>query len=82
MKFVLTITTRRFLPANKTEQRLRPLAYAKAHVILIAYAVDTPDSLENVTNKVRCFCSFFYRNTTNDIHSGLKRPTTAALEFQ
>lgn len=33
-------------------QRLRPLAYSKAHVILIGYAVDTPDSLENVTNKV------------------------------
>ncbi|CAZ82103.1 unnamed protein product [Tuber melanosporum] len=32
-------------------ERLRPLAYAKAHVILIAYAVDTPDSLENVANK-------------------------------
>ena len=33
-------------------QRLRPLAYSKAHVILIGYAVDTPDTLENVTNKV------------------------------
>ncbi|KAF8444217.1 GTP-binding protein-like protein rho2 [Terfezia claveryi] len=32
-------------------ERLRPLAYSKAHVILIGYAVDTPDSLENVTNK-------------------------------
>ena len=34
-------------------QRLRPLSYAKAHVILIAFAIDTPDSLENVTVKVR-----------------------------
>ena len=33
-------------------QRLRPLAYSKAHVILIGYAVDTPDSLDNVINKV------------------------------
>lgn len=33
-------------------QRLRPLAYAKAHVILIGYSVDNPDSLDNVTNKV------------------------------
>ncbi|MCJ1335227.1 Rho GTPase [Bachmanniomyces sp. S44760] len=32
-------------------ERLRPLAYSKAHVILIGYSVDTPDSLENVTNK-------------------------------
>ncbi|WEW55083.1 Rho GTPase [Emydomyces testavorans] len=28
-------------------ERLRPLAYSKAHVLLIAFAVDTPDSLEN-----------------------------------
>lgn len=34
-------------------ERLRPLSYSKAHVILIAFSVDTPDSLDNVTNKVR-----------------------------
>ncbi|CAE6526295.1 unnamed protein product, partial [Rhizoctonia solani] len=32
-------------------ERLRPLSYAKAHVILIAFSVDTPDSLDNVTVK-------------------------------
>lgn len=32
-------------------ERLRPLAYSKAHVILIGFSVDTPDSLENVRNK-------------------------------
>jgi len=32
-------------------ERLRPLAYAKAHVILIGYSIDNPDSLDNVTNK-------------------------------
>ncbi|KDE06314.1 GTP-binding protein rho2 [Microbotryum lychnidis-dioicae p1A1 Lamole] len=32
-------------------ERLRPLSYASAHVILICYAVDSPDSLENVTTK-------------------------------
>ncbi|KAK8143545.1 Rho GTPase [Beauveria asiatica] len=32
-------------------ERLRPLAYAKAHVILIGFSVDTPDSLDNVKNK-------------------------------
>ena len=32
-------------------ERLRPLAYAKAHVILIGFSVDTPDSLENVRHK-------------------------------
>jgi len=41
-------------------ERLRPLSYSKAHVILIAFAVDVPDSLENVTVKwieeVRSIC--------------------------
>ncbi|KAH0542681.1 Rho GTPase [Glutinoglossum americanum] len=32
-------------------ERLRPLAYAKAHVILIGFSVDSPDSLENVKIK-------------------------------
>lgn len=41
-------------------ERLRPLSYSKAHVILIAFSVDTVDSLDNVTNKwieeVRSIC--------------------------
>lgn len=32
-------------------ERLRPLSYAKAHVILISFAIDTPDSLDNVATK-------------------------------
>ena len=28
------------------------MSYTKSHVILIAFALDTPDSLENVTTKV------------------------------
>ncbi|EPE26847.1 P-loop containing nucleoside triphosphate hydrolase [Glarea lozoyensis ATCC 20868] len=28
-------------------ERLRPLAYSKAHVILIGFSIDTPDSLDN-----------------------------------
>jgi len=32
-------------------ERLRPLSYNKAHVILIAFAVNAPDSLENVPTK-------------------------------
>lgn len=39
-------------------ERLRPLSYSKAHVILIAFAVDTPDSLENVTQMVSPFICF------------------------
>jgi Rho family protein len=41
-------------------QRLRPLSYSKSHVILIAFAIDSPDSLENVSVKwaeeVRSLC--------------------------
>ncbi len=33
-------------------ERLRPLAYSKAHVILIGFSIDTPDSLDNVKQKV------------------------------
>ena len=33
-------------------ERLRPLAYSNAHVILIGFAVDAPDSLDNVEHKV------------------------------
>ncbi|KAF2731515.1 GTP-binding protein rhoA [Polyplosphaeria fusca] len=29
-------------------QRLRPLSYPGSHVVLIAYAIDSPDSLDNV----------------------------------
>jgi len=41
-------------------ERLRPLSYSKSHVILIAFGIDTPDSLDNVTVKwieeVRSIC--------------------------
>ncbi|KAJ7594602.1 ras family-domain-containing protein [Mycena floridula] len=41
-------------------ERLRPMSYSKSHVILIAFALDTPDSLDNVENKwieeVRSIC--------------------------
>ena len=33
-------------------ERLRALAYHDSHVILICYAIDMPDSLENVVEKV------------------------------
>ncbi|KAJ3550946.1 hypothetical protein NMY22_g119 [Coprinellus aureogranulatus] len=49
----VTLTERR-------SQRLRPMSYSKSHVILIAFSIDTPDSLENVTTKwieeVRSIC--------------------------
>ena len=33
--------------------RFRPLSYPDSHVILICFAVDSPDSLDNVQEKVR-----------------------------
>lgn len=36
--------------------RLRPLSYPDSHVILICFAVDSPDSLDNVQEKV---CSLY-----------------------
>lgn len=48
------------LSGQEEYERLRPLSYAKSHVILIAFAIDTPDSLENVVHKwideVRTIC--------------------------
>lgn len=40
------------LRGQEEYERLRPLSYSKSHVVLIAFAIDTPDSLENVTVKV------------------------------
>lgn len=34
------------------DSRLRPLSYPDSHVILICYAIDSPDSLDNVQEKV------------------------------
>src|ERR1700734_1913330 len=33
--------------------RLRPLSYPDSHVILICFALDSPDTLDNVQEKVR-----------------------------
>jgi hypothetical protein len=35
--------------------RLRPLSYPDSHVILICFAIDSPDSLDNVQEKVSSF---------------------------
>jgi Ras family protein A len=32
--------------------RLRPLSYPDSHVVLICFAIDSPDSLDNVSEKV------------------------------
>lgn len=37
--------------------RLRPLSYPDSHVILICFAIDSPDSLDNVQEKARGICA-------------------------
>ena len=62
-------------------ERLRPLAYSKAHVLLIGFSIDTPDSLDNVKHKV-CLISFVTRGNLRpaDTRSGSKKLMNAVLE--
>lgn len=62
-------------------ERLRPLAYSKAHVILIGFSIDTPDSLDNVKHKV-CLTSFVTPGKLKpaNTRSGSKRLMNAVLE--
>jgi small GTP-binding protein len=41
--------------------RLRPLSYPDSHVILICFAVDSPDSLDNVQEKVMGHYPYLWR---------------------
>ena len=67
---------------HRFQQRLRPLSYSKSHVILIAFAIDAPDSLENVTVKwneeVRSICG----STIPVILVGCKRDLREAAEAE
>ena len=44
--------------------RLRPLSYPDSHVILICFAVDSPDSLDNVQEKVSRLIRSYCRPTS------------------
>lgn len=63
--------------------RLRPLSYPDSHVILICFAVDSPDSLDNVQEKV---CAFLpeasIRFLTTFFHSGFLKSCTSVLACQ
>ena len=48
-------------------QRLRPLSYSKSHVILIAFAIDTPDSLDNVMEKVGADTNIFASSVLREL---------------
>jgi hypothetical protein len=50
--FPVLLVSRLIDRGQEDYERLRPLSYNKAHVILIGFAVNTPDSLDNVPTKV------------------------------
>ena len=52
--------------------RLRPLSYPDSHVILICFAVDSPDSLDNVQEKVRPL-PHLQRSHCRSAHIGTRR---------
>lgn len=64
--------------------RLRPLSYPDSHVILICFAVDSPDSLDNVQEKVGFQTSQNLQphSLTMLIDSGSLRFCTSAKVFQ
>lgn len=65
-------------------ERLRPLAYSKAHVILIGFSIDTPDSLDNVKHKVGNFpfgWAWCVRRRADTSRSGSKRQHACALAY-
>jgi GTPase SAR1 family protein len=61
--------------------RLRPLSYPDSHVILICFAVDSPDSLDNVQEKVRFRSIAISVLRLNPALSGFPRSTTSALDY-
>lgn len=61
--------------------RLRPLSYPDSHVILICFAIDSPDSLDNVQEKVRERSSCSRRHPHLLTHrSGSPRSSTFARD--
>jgi hypothetical protein len=51
-KGTITHLSRSFPAGQEDYDRLRPLSYPETHVVLICFAVDLPDSLDNARTKV------------------------------
>jgi hypothetical protein len=63
--------------------RLRPLSYPDSHVILICFAVDSPDSLDNVQEKVRSRVILVYQwASLTFCHSGFLKFCISARACQ
>jgi hypothetical protein len=62
--------------------RLRPLSYPDSHVILICFAVDSPDSLDNVQEKVGDFpMACCASRVLTRVRSGFPKFSTSARAF-
>lgn len=66
--------------------RLRPLSYPDSHVVLICFAIDSPDSLDNVSEKVSLFDPRWplpawmqHMLTSHSANSGMPRSFTSAV---
>jgi small GTP-binding protein len=59
--------------------RLRPLSYPDSHVILICFAIDSPDSLDNVQEKVGVLRSTPEPCRLTQLYSGSQRLCISAL---
>jgi small GTP-binding protein len=56
--------------------RLRPLSYPDSHVILICFAIDSPDSLDNVQEKVKSLSLLMRGNRLSRVSMCLCNPDT------
>jgi GTPase SAR1 family protein len=61
--------------------RLRPLSYPDSHVILICFAIDSPDSLDNVQEKVRDPALLSNRILTARPGSGFPKSSISAPDY-
>ena len=59
--------------------RLRPLSYPDSHVILVCFAIDSPDSLDNVQEKVGAARRTRWPCRLTWFHSGSRRLCISAL---
>ena len=62
--------------------RLRPLSYPDSHLVVISFAIDYPDSLDNVRGKVGNLLAEHNRLETElTVRSGTPRSFASALKY-
>jgi len=58
--------------------RLRPLSYPETDLLFVCFAIDCPNSLENVMDKVSTIRSDEPANKTDKANSGIPKSSTSA----